>query len=321
MRHLYSTILFVFSCFILTAQTQPPRYITMELFTNTPCPSCVAQNPGFFSLIANYPNSVHQVSFYPGSPYSSCPLYQGNTSENLAHRQRRALTGTPRVYFNGQDPLRSGQVSAETIENLLNQTSIIHVGVTETNTSAEITVTPYDNPGIAQGKLYAMLVESDVKLQDVSPSWEDEHFNVFRKFIINGTDIDLLQGATESVSFTYDQDWDAAKMYVLAWVEDAETEEVLNSGTRFDPAFSSTTSVAISDDITISPNPFEAVFHLNLGNQSVQRIEAINGQGKLVQEIAPDAKTIDASNWANGIYYIVVYTTDGAKGVKRLVKQ
>ena len=38
----------------LNAQELPLRYATLELFTNTPCPICGSQNPGFFSRLEGY---------------------------------------------------------------------------------------------------------------------------------------------------------------------------------------------------------------------------------------------------------------------------
>ena len=68
----------------LVGQNLPPKYLTMELFTNTPCPICGSQNPGLFSRLTNYEGQYHLISFYPGKPYSSCIFYQANIPENTA---------------------------------------------------------------------------------------------------------------------------------------------------------------------------------------------------------------------------------------------
>lgn len=304
-------------------QAQPPRYATLELFTNTPCPSCVNQNPGFFNLLNGYTGSVHQISFYPGRPYASCPLYQDNTDENIEHRSHRNLIGTPRVYFNGINAVRSGSVTAAMLDEATTQKSFLHVMVTESTSptsSVEITLTPYGMPNANSGELYVMLVERDVTLTDISSSWEDEHFNVFRKFIVDGSNVDLTSTSTQSFSYTLDPSWNASKMYVLAWVEDTNTGEIFNSGTRFDPTFSNTNAVELSNEITASPNPFNDQINFDFGTLEAQSIDVINAQGKVIQTFSRDLSSIETSSWASGVYHILIQT-DAGRVNKRVVKK
>ena len=109
----------------VSAQDLPIRYATLELFTNTPCPSCGSQNPGLFSRLGNYEGEYHLISFYPGKPYSSCIYYQANIPENSTRFQHYAgeIFGTPTVALNGIDFKSSSGVNTTVLDNLTGGTS------------------------------------------------------------------------------------------------------------------------------------------------------------------------------------------------------
>ena len=86
-------------------------------------------------------------------------------------------------------------------------------------------------------RLFAAIVEKTVNYN--APNSESVHHNVFRQFLTatTGDAVSLAaQGSQTNVSFTYtiNSNWVANEIYVLAWLYDATTNTVINSGTKFD---------------------------------------------------------------------------------------
>lgn len=77
----------------------PPRFATLELCTNTPCPICGSQNPGLFNPLMNDEGQYHLISFCPGKPNASCIFYQRNISEYTSRYQfyKGNIFGSPTV--------------------------------------------------------------------------------------------------------------------------------------------------------------------------------------------------------------------------------
>lgn len=255
-------VLLFFETSQVTAQNLPPKYLTLELFTNTPCPICGSQNPGLFNRLANYEGQYHLISFYPGKPYSSCIFYQANIPENTARYQFYTghIFGSPTVALNGTDFKSSSGVTNTVLDGLTGGTSWLHVGVTETEgTSRNVNIALEDIVGgsLASGRLFAVIVEKQISY--AAPNGETIHRNVFRKFLTPtaGDAVDLSSGSA-SRSYTYDVDgnWDPQQTYVIAWLADPTSNEVYNSGTRFDPDFVSAVSPAPADaPLVVYPNP------------------------------------------------------------------
>ena len=315
---------------VCTVQSQNPelpnRYPVIELFTNTPCPSCVAQNPGFFTLMENYSDNAHLISFYPGQPYSTCPLYQDNTTENSFRTSYRDIFSTPRVSINGTSTRSSGSVNASHIDAVVAGTSFLGITVEETggpNVSATVRLQTFDTPTITNGQLFVAAVEKDVHLTGIPGHWEEQHYAVFRKFQTpqEGMSVDLTQDdQTFTFDYTIDPEWDMSKVYLLAWVEDPDTKESLNSGTKFDPVVG---SVDISKHVSVQvfPNPTVDRITVDLPSSfSLDNIEVTDISGKSVM-ITQESNEIDVSRLAGGSYFIIARSRDNTHVVSQFVKK
>ncbi len=309
--------LFICMCAHLQAQNMPKRYATIELFTNTPCGNCQNQNPGFISLLSGYSGDVHLISFYPGSPYSSCPIYQGNMSENQHHKSRRNNIFTPQVFFNGANPTNSGSVNAARMNQETGAESFLYVKVEESGTatrSVDVQLQTFDTPTATSGRLFVAAVEREYNIPNAPGNWEDEHHNVFRKFITpqEGIAVDLSQN-DQLLSYTYtiDSEWNEDEMYALAWVEDASSETVINSGTRFDEPFSSTSNLRKAEKVSVYPNPVVDI--LTLDTPSDFELESVNiydTKGRLMLT-ADGGSAISVASLASGQYVLIA---DGSNG-------
>ncbi|MEZ4908199.1 MAG: hypothetical protein R2771_11310 [Saprospiraceae bacterium] len=71
-----------------------------------------------------------------------------------------------------------------------------------------------------------------------APNGETEFPNVFRKFIANDEPVSFTtEGETQTFNYKFEIDttnWVADQIYILAYVVDSNTKEVLNSGTNYD---------------------------------------------------------------------------------------
>lgn len=259
-------VVLIFGNLQVTAQNLPPKYLTLELFTNTPCPICGSQNPGLFNRLANYEGQYHLISFHPGKPYSSCVFYQANIPENTARYQFYTghIFGSPTVALNGTDFKSSSGVTNTVLDGLTGGTSWLHVGVTETEgTSRNVDIALEDIVGgsLASGRLFAVIVEKQISYS--APNGETIHRNVFRKFLTptSGDVVDLSSGsASRSYAYEVDGNWDPQETYVIAWLADPTTNEIYNSGTRFDPDFVSAVSPVVAEaPLLVFPNPSTTV--------------------------------------------------------------
>lgn len=311
-----------FSSLSLDAQTLPLRYATLELFTNTPCPICGSQNPGLFSRLANYEGQYHLISFYPGKPYSSCIFYQANIPENTARYQFYTghIFGTPTVALNGIDFKSSSGVTNSVLNSLTGGTSWLYVDVTETEgPSRTVNITLQDVVGgsVSTGRLFAVIVEKQVMYN--APNGETIHRNVFRKFLTPaaGDEIDLTSGsANRTYQYEVDGNWNAQETYVIAWLSNPSTNEIYNSGTRYDPDFVSSVATATSAlPLTIYPNPASSQVFISVpeGNPGGP-LYLLDQQGRVVRTIStiPEGLVIvPLTDLSSGRY--VVYWPSGLR--------
>ena len=104
-------------------------------------------------------------------------------------------------------------------------------------------------------------------------------------------------------------------MYVVAFVQNTVTKEVLNSGTKFDTDFTSGTEDLVVSNVKISPNPVTDQAFAQLSDDQVQSVVvfASNGQRISVEtEIDQQSLSIATANLPSGVYYVKI---TGAKGV------
>ncbi len=283
--------LLMFSPSLGQSQNLPLRYLTLELFTNTPCPICASQNPGLFNRLQNVEGEYHLISFYPGRPYNTCIFYQANISENNTRYQHYTgdIFGSPTVALNGVDFRSSSGVTTNLLNQLTGSTSWLHIGVTETpGTTRTVDIALLDAAGgsMTTGRLFAVIVEKEIMYN--APNGETLHHNVFRRFLTpaTGDDVDMSTGSAElSYQYTVESGWNASETYVIAWLSDPATKEIINSGTRFDPEF--TTSIDPIQTIfplSIYPNPASSEIQFSLpSGVTTNLVQVYDQQGRLVR--------------------------------------
>lgn len=312
----------------ISAQTAK-KYVLLEHFTNSECATCAANNPGFFSNIAVESNkNVHHVSFHPSTPYSDCALYLANTAEQNARASYYSISGVPRVSINGASTVNVNAVSSTQITTEAAKTSPISVVVSETTGATRTaTVTIKRNATVAAGtyKVYGAIVEKKVNYKGTRTN-ESVHYNVFRKWAKSLTidAYDAAGNATQTYTFSYSVDakWDAAQTYVLAYVQEVTTREILNSGTQSD-VLAATDEPSIDAQVRISPNPTSGKVNINFDGVTPQYLTVLNSIGQIL-ETATDLKStnyaLDLSKYQQGVYFIKIQSKEGS-AVKKVVRQ
>lgn len=323
MKKHYLLLLFLVSSIALQAQTSAKQYVMIEHFTNSKCSNCASKNPAFFTLINQYPNDLHHMSVHPPIPYSSCGLYLANTTENNARSMFYGVFGTPSVALNGVlQPISTPLLSNVTLQEYLGNTSPLWVEVSESgpNNARVATIEAHSLSALPGGsyQIFAAVVEKTVNF--AGGNGETVHHNVFRKMLtdINGnafTPAAAGSSAQFTFNFAMNANWNPDEIYVLAWVQNAATKEILNSGTRFDPLLVGA-GEAVPQTIRIQPNPVQESALALIGEDTAKQVEVFSSNGQKIsvtfENQGVGTVVIPASTLSPGIYFVKIA---GEKGV------
>ena len=320
-------LLFLFAATALSAQSSAKQYVMIEHFTNTKCPTCASKNPAFYNLINQYPDDIHHISIHPPIPYNTCGLYLANTTENSARANFYGIFGTPSIAINGTlQPISTPMLTQVTLQEYLGLTSPLGLEVSETGpANARVaTVTAHSLSALPAGtyNLYAAVVEKTVNFN--GGNGEQVHYDVFRKMLsnISGNAFSpAAAGQSVQLSFNYsiDSNWVADEIYVLAWVQNATTKEILNSGTRFDPLIVST-GEAKPEQVRVLPNPVSEIAYVQIGEDRAELVEVFSINGSRVaanfENEETGVVTIPAASYSPGIYFIKITGKTGVYTAK-----
>lgn len=261
-----------------------PRYVLVEHFTNTWCPICASRNPALNDLMEKYAQNVHRVSIHPPYPYSGCPLYQFNKTENQDRANYYNIFGSPSVVLNGGNTLGGTPlVSEEILKKEIQKTSPLAVVVTESNKVVTVTLKPN---GSINGSLRLMVLLAERNLRFTASNGELDHHDVMRKFLtpVTGQEITIPDAKEQKFTFTYtDQNgWKPEEMYALAFVQNASTHEVINSGTRFDALTTPLKAAIPTQSLKIYPSIASDLVYIDLPTHTPAGWDIINAQGQIM---------------------------------------
>jgi hypothetical protein len=327
MKKLLSILAFAHLLIALQAQpTNAPRYVLAEHFTNSRCSICASKNPAFYNTLAANSTQMHHISIHPSTPYATCLLYLENTTDNSARASQYGIAGTPRVALNGTLlEASSPMLPVASLTPYLNQTSPINIQVTESGTTATVKVQSFATPPTGTYVLHAALVEKEVNYN--SPNGESIHRDVLRDMLtVNTGEAITLPASGQNVQRTFtkttDPDWISGQLYVVAWIENTATKEVLNSGTKFDPIVSSVNESRVQS-VAIVPNPASYQATLTLPGQEIaEQVRVLSADGRevrtpvLIEGSVIQLTTVDLpAGW-----YIVEVRTADRVFIGRLVR-
>ncbi|MGB1038957.1 MAG: hypothetical protein ACPGYY_09945, partial [Bacteroidia bacterium] len=222
----------------INSDAQVKRKILVEHFTNTYCGICSSRNPGLYSNLDNNPDVLH-LAIHPSKPYRICELYLHNASENDERTNYYGLFGsTPRIAIQGNVISAGTNYGSNSIfTSYKDQMSPFDVSVTTTKSdedslTAKIVITAQESNSIGSLNLYVPAVEDTVFFN--APNGENEHYDVFRKVIINEAISNLPSTVGDSIVFTArtekHADWDKSQMYIMALLQDATSKSIEQVG-------------------------------------------------------------------------------------------
>lgn len=310
--------LLVFSFLAVTGQ-EVPRYVLVEHFTNTWCPICAGRNPSLFNVIQKYPKSVHHLSLHPPIPYSGCPLYQFNKSDNQERTNYYGVIGTPVVVLNGGGLMGgSPLVTEDQVKKEIAKTSPLAVLVSENGQGNNRTVTvKLKSSTSLSGDLRLMVILAERNLRFTASNGELDHYNVMRKFLtpVSGQKITISQAGEQNFVFNYKDTlgWKPEEIYALALVQNSATKEVLNSGTRFDQVTTPLESFGRITGIKIYPTLVSQAFFIDYFFSTAGNLEIFNTRGQLViknQQVSGRNPSIPVDGLNPGVYLIKLVAGD-----------
>jgi Secretion system C-terminal sorting domain len=301
-----------------------PKYVLLEHFTNSRCGTCTANNPAFYNRVGSlFGANAHHITIHSQVPYSTCIFYQGNTSEQDARATFYGLQGTPSVSINGGALQSVSNVSVGVLQGEAAKLSPIGIQVTESlsgsNVNATIQVKTFGTVPAGTYKLYAAQVVKRVTLNPVPQNGEAVHYDVFRKWMVNDGVAFTAASVDNSVSISYtypnETIWGSNDNYLVVFVQNTVTKEVLNSGNKFDAALpSATNDVAnLNERILVYPNPATQDITLDFTDLNATAFSILNAQGQMIdnQLITSATKKISLANYTKGIYWVRVQTSEG----------
>lgn len=327
MKNIYLLALAFLMSFQVDAQTK--KYPLLEHFTNTWCGICASRNPAYFGTLANYQDQVHHISIHPSIPYQGCIFYQANPEANNARKDFYNIFGTPRVVVNGTQSNSNPLITTAQLNQVTDQMSNIGIQVTEStgaNRTATVEVFTFGNPPTGNLKIFAAIVEKEINY--TGPNGESLHHDVLRAFASSkdGDDFTPAQdGGKVNLTFEYtvDASWEESEIYLLVWLQDIDTKEVINSGTRFDEAISSVSGTEATS-LLISPNPAADNLNISIQNGRIQAVMISDLNGKTVQQVEnlqeSGTYVVSLKALSKGVYLVRVETNNGVQ-IEKIVKQ
>lgn len=239
---------------LLEAQSQ--RMILFEEMSNASCGPCAAQNPTYHAYITQHQDRILPISWrssYPGRDVM-------NADNKDMHDGRVSFYGTPgvpHVRVNGQTAPPSpgwydggaADTAAQSVQVAATPTtSPITIMVTESRAGSisTVNVEVSSTTAITDQTLQIAVVEAHHYYANAGSNGEKDFYNVVRQLVPgnDGTPLALTANESKTItqSFTIDAaKWNANQVYVVAFVQDNTTKEVMQAAaSQFMPRVSFT---------------------------------------------------------------------------------
>ena len=330
MKKLIILLGFLFSLFT-SSNAQVEKNIVLEHFTNTRCGVCASRNPGLFTNLENHPNVMH-IAVHPSKPYNICELYKHNPAENDSRTNYyNILGGTPRIVIQGTVISSGTNYGSGTIfDPYESKTSPFSVTATTLKSDmdsfiAQVVIKTEATHSYSSLQLYVPAVEDTLKYN--APNGENEHYNVFRKILLDETVSNPPSTIGDSLIYTVrsarNSDWDNEQMYALAILQDPSNKEIVQAGKSDVIKEQKVSSVKRKLDnrlVSVSPNPFDNEITVKLKEIQKGTITITNtvGQTVLNQEISGQLR-ISTQDFPSGVYLLTL-ESEGATLTRKIIK-
>lgn len=231
---------------------QAYKFPIFEHFTQASCGPCAAQNPGFQTNILDMnPISVHHIAYHTVWPGTD-PMNALNPTDVDARVGYYNVTGVPSVTLMGNAKTGGpGSFSQADVDAQIAATSPIKINVMEVdngnNRDITVVITTVGNVPVSSNYvLQTVVVERNVNYTTAPGNNGEIYFpNVMRQMVPNpaGTAVTipaLGSSVTYTLNVVENAAWNDAEIAVIAFVQDDNTKEILNSGASWDPQVNAT---------------------------------------------------------------------------------
>ncbi len=244
MKNVLPIIFLLFSATLIVNAQGAHKYVLFEHFTQASCGPCATQNPAFQRLYLQNESQVHHIAYHTSWPGYD-PMYEENPSESTSRVGYYSVSGVPDMLTNGGDSKSPANVTQADIDAIVSETSPISISVeeertTDTEGTVNISVTTHGIVPSGNWVIRVAVIEKDIVYASAPGSNGEKEFpNVFRKMLTSmGGESFTAAAMGESTDFSYtfpiQEGWNPEQLYVLAFVQNESTKEVLNSGSSID---------------------------------------------------------------------------------------
>jgi hypothetical protein len=312
--------------FSITSFAQVDRKVVIEHFTNSRCSVCASRNPAFYNTLENYPDVLH-IAYHPSSPYPSCIFNMHNPDENDGRTYFYGIYGaTPRVVIQGEVvPPQNPLVKSEQIDSYLGKSSDYRVTVTKNKISGnkyKIVMEIKREGGIEWETIQAWVGLAEKEINYNAPNGESLHHDVFRKWVFKDTVSINPAGNSKTWEFEFQIDpvWSEGEIFAYLILQDMNTKEVLQSGSSLDtPSGIYKPGIVQLSDV-LYPNPGKGIVSVRPEMlEKFTQAEIYNLTGNKMGTFS-DLRSIDISDFQDGMYFVIFSDGDKKKYTTRLVK-
>lgn len=225
----------------IIAQSLPKRYVLVEHFTNTYCPTCANNNPNLYGVLNTHQDTdAYHIAYHWAIPSSNDLFYQANTGEVDTRSTYYSVAGSPACYLQGTlNDVGSPLLTEVQITPYLGQTSPIALSVSETTsgTQRNVSITAQTIGAMPTGNLKLRMAVVERNITYTAPNLETTHRNVFRRTVSgwNTTFTPATTGNSVTLNYSYPiaTTWNASQVYVVAFVQNDNDKQILNAATSW----------------------------------------------------------------------------------------
>ena len=329
--------------------SQFQRNVVIEEFTSVTCIPCVTATKVMNEVMKEKGERVISVRYHMNIPEPGDPWYKPSKGDIDARSDMYYVLGIPHARVNGQTAAPQNKADLLTAVNeTLRLDPLVGINVTQAwvegdsvNVSVDVTA---ESDGLGDDyKLYIAVVEDFIyeeeRVEDLSGyNGETEFFDVFRAFInsngAHGEEITLNPDQKKTIqhSYTIDGDWQAEELFVVAFVQDEFSLEVVQSG------YSPKLTLSVTEPYPMAGYAFEQIipnpatlnarvkFSLGNGETGILTLHDANGAllrktdlGKL--EAGDHVVEVETAKLSAGVYTMTLRAGEYRASQKLLVVQ
>lgn len=229
----------------VTAQNTYPRLSVVEEFTSATCGPCVAASTALKEVVDMKKNGVVSIRFHMNWPAPGDPWNVENPTDNNGRKDVYAVSGIPYGRVNGtQVNIQSASAILAKVQSDNAAQAPLKIDVSEVKNGSKIDVTVKVTTNIALTS-HSLLVGVVSRFSPypglasslANSNGEEEFYDAMNKMLGGhlGTSINIPAGGNQEFKFSYSKGtgytWPAGQQYVIAYVQNISTKEVLNAGT------------------------------------------------------------------------------------------